>query len=149
MVVIVFVTFVVYFSSLQKKKLSSVPTVSQSQSTSPIDQNPQVSQPPTLTPTPTLNPQYSTRLVFDMRGQNNKFGPDTFVAHRGQIVAFALTAVDHVYDLTFPSLGISKTVQTTETKYLEFMADKAGTYEFVCQEYCGGEAKGTLTIKAD
>jgi heme/copper-type cytochrome/quinol oxidase subunit 2 len=73
------------------------------------------------------------------------------VVNEGDLVVFRLNSVDVQHSFAIPELGLDagfvKVGQITE---LSFVADKPGTYTFICKEFCSPAHPamfGVLTVK--
>ncbi len=67
-----------------------------------------------------------------------KFGysPDTITVNKGDTVRITINNLDTLHGLRIPELGISG------KNTVEFTADKAGTFTWRCNSYCGSGHMG-------
>ncbi len=58
---------------------------------------------------------------------------------KGEIIKFALNAVDMVHGFTFsaPEIDIDREIIHGKTEIIEFHAEKTGEYKIICSIYCG------------
>ncbi len=68
----------------------------------------------------------------------DKFLPSTVTVQKGDKVNIVLNNTDEMdHGFAIDAYGISKTVKAGETITIEFVADKAGVFEFYCTFPCG------------
>lgn len=87
---------------------------------------------------------------FELVASKFKFEPATLEVAEGDRVRLTLRSTDTEHGLEIKKLKVKVTVpKGGEAVVVEFVADKAGTYEFKCSEYCGsghGRMKGQLLV---
>ncbi|MBI5415121.1 cupredoxin domain-containing protein [Candidatus Peregrinibacteria bacterium] len=86
---------------------------------------------------------------FVMTAKKWKFIPSEITVEEGDTVRLSVTSLDVEHGLAIPQYGINKKVPAGETVDIEFVADKVGTFPFVCSVLCGeghGNMKGQLTV---
>lgn len=86
-----------------------------------------------------------TRTIYlvtipDVGGDGvDKFLPSTIVVTKGDKVRLVInnidTGNDHGFEIS--AYGISKTIKSSDTVTIDFVADKAGVFEFHCTVDCG------------
>ena len=86
---------------------------------------------------------YGGFRTFAISIDNNKFVPDTIVAHKGDIIHANFSAVDQDYDFVQPDFGLKATIRKGETHLIEFGATATGKFTFYCSR-CGGPDKGPV-----
>jgi heme/copper-type cytochrome/quinol oxidase subunit 2 len=72
---------------------------------------------------------------------------------RGDLVVFKLRSSDVVHGFSLKDFGIIITdgIEPGKTRYVSFVADRAGTFTFSCNAICGDNhqvMQGTLVVKA-
>jgi len=79
-----------------------------------------------------------------------RFEPETVEVTEGERVRLILRSTDTEHGFSARKLNLKVAVpKTGEPVTVEFVADKAGTYEFKCSEYCGsghGRMKGRIVV---
>ena len=87
---------------------------------------------------------------FELIASRFKFEPDTVEVTEGDHVRLTVRSIDTEHGLTIKRLNVKIVApKTGEAATAEFVADKAGIYEFKCSEYCGsghGRMKGQLVV---
>lgn len=88
--------------------------------------------------------------VFEMTASRFKFEPATLQVTEGDRVRLTLRSVDTEHGFEIKKHDVKVAVpKTGEPVTVEFVAGKAGTYDFKCSEYCGsghGRMKGKLVV---
>jgi heme/copper-type cytochrome/quinol oxidase subunit 2 len=97
-----------------------------------------------------LHGQDEAIRTIDVVGSNFKFEPATISVTEGDRVRLRVRSADRPHSFAIKAFHVKALIaKPGETVSLEFVADKAGTFEFACAEYCGtGHAgmKGTLVV---
>ena len=92
----------------------------------------------------------STPRALEMVASRFKFEPETLEVTEGERVRLTLHSIDTEHGFSVRKLNLKVAVpKTGEPVTVEFVADKAGTYEFKCSEYCGsghGRMKGRIVV---
>jgi cytochrome c oxidase subunit 2 len=87
---------------------------------------------------------------FEMTASRFKFEPATLQVSEGELVRLTLRSTDTEHGLEIKKLKVKVAVpEGGDPVTVEFLADKAGTYEFKCSEYCGsghGRMKGRIVV---
>ena len=65
------------------------------------------------------------------------FVPAEIKVKQNDIVKITLTSEDVTHGLAIKEYGINVSVKKCETKKIEFLADKKGTFVFRCSVFCG------------
>jgi cytochrome c oxidase subunit 2 len=90
--------------------------------------------------------------AFEMTASRFRFEPETVEVTEGERVRLILRSTDTEHGFSVKKLNLKVAVpKTGEPITVEFVADKAGTYEFKCSEYCGsghGRMKGRIVVTA-
>jgi len=88
--------------------------------------------------------------AIEMVASRFKFEPETLQVREGDRVRLTLRSTDTEHGFTIKKLNVRVAVpKTGEPVTVEFVADRPGTYEFKCSEYCGsghGRMKGQLVV---
>lgn len=88
--------------------------------------------------------------AFNMIAKQFKFVPGTIKVKRGNKVVLNITSTDVEHGFAIDEYGINKTIPARKSVVIEFIADKAGTFEFYCSVYCGvghSSMRGKLIIE--
>lgn len=103
------------------------------------------SQNSTLAP---MNSSTGNVQEFAMIAKQFDFTPSKIQVEKGDTVKLTLTSMDVEHGIWIPAFNARVDFQT-EKKVLEFVADKAGEFAFVCSVYCGtghGTMMGTIEV---
>ncbi|MDP2750763.1 MAG: cupredoxin domain-containing protein [Nanoarchaeota archaeon] len=95
-------------------------------------------------------PSQAVVKEFSINAFKFGFDPSTIEVNKGDTVRITLSSSDVGHGFALKEYGISETFSKGETKTVEFVADKEGTFTFYCNVYCGsghGDMKGTLIVK--
>ena len=65
------------------------------------------------------------------------FTPNRIALKKGEPVTFELTAEDIFMGMNIPDFGVRSDVVPGKTMKLTFTPDKAGTFTFLCDVFCG------------
>jgi heme/copper-type cytochrome/quinol oxidase subunit 2 len=88
--------------------------------------------------------------AIEMIASRFKFEPETLQVTQGDRVRLTLRSADTEHGFTIKKMNVRVAVpKTGEPVTVEFVADRPGTYEFKCSEYCGsghGRMKGQLVV---
>lgn len=85
-----------------------------------------------------------------MTAQRYEFSPNEIHVKQGQTVRLVLTASDHTHGIEIKEFHVKTKLPQGETKTVEFMATKKGTFEFHCSEFCGlghRKMKGKIIVE--
>ena len=88
--------------------------------------------------------------VVELTAKQWNFSPSTIEVQKGQMVHLIIKSVDGTHGFYLPDFDISKTLTPNQPVIVDFKADKAGTFTFSCNLFCGeGHTgmKGTLIVK--
>lgn len=92
----------------------------------------------------------SSPRAFEMIASRFSFDPETVEVTEGERVRLILRSTDTEHGFSVKKLNLKVAVpKTGEPVTVEFVAGKAGTYEFKCSEYCGsghGRMKGRIVV---
>jgi cytochrome c oxidase subunit 2 len=87
---------------------------------------------------------------IQMTAKKYEFSPSTVTVKKGERVKLVITALDKDHGIKIEALGIEKVLKKGEPTTVEFTADKAGEFPFVCSKFCGfghGKMKGKLIVE--
>lgn len=87
---------------------------------------------------------------FTMTAKRWEFVPSTITVNEGDTVRLVVTSTDVEHGIALPQFGVNETLPPNQTVTVQFVADKAGTYTFFCNVFCGsghGSMKGTLVVQ--
>jgi len=77
------------------------------------------------------------------------FTPATIKLAKGEPVVFELTTQDVFMGMNIPDFGVRSDIVPGKTMKLAFTPDKAGTFTFLCDVFCGDgheSMSGTLVV---
>ena len=87
---------------------------------------------------------------FEVIASRFKFEPEILQVTEGDRVRLTLRSLDTEHGFSLKKLNVKVALpKTGEPVTVEFVAGKAGTYEFKCSEYCGsghGRMKGQIVV---
>jgi len=109
---------------------------------------------PPATPTepiaePPLEEPAANVKEFDVEAKKWEFVPSTITVNKGDTVKLHITSTDVGHGFALSAFGINKTLNPGVTVDVEFVADKAGSFPFFCNVFCGeghGGMNGTLVV---
>jgi len=91
---------------------------------------------------------------FDIVARNWDFTPDEIRVNQGDTVLISLTSIDDGsgvgHGIAFPAFGVNKVIREGQEVEIEFVADKKGTFPFICSIFCGAghsDMKGRLVVE--
>src|SRR5258706_9609079 len=70
------------------------------------------------------------------------FLPNDITVKRGEAVVFELTAPEVVMGFAIPQLNVRSDIVPGQIARVPLTADKAGTYDFLCDIFCGDGHEG-------
>ncbi len=99
---------------------------------------------------PTTETSQGNRKEFTITAKQWAFSPSSIKVKKGDMVVLKVTSADVAHGLMLPAFNVNTTINKGETKTIEFVADKAGTFTFSCNVPCGAGHKamtGTLVVE--
>ncbi len=93
------------------------------------------------------NPQKYVSKIKDIKLEafQFEFSPNTITVKKGDIVRIFATSRDVTHGIYIKEYGINSRVSKGKDAKIEFLADKAGSFDIICHVYCG---KGHNDMKA-
>ena len=88
--------------------------------------------------------------VIDATAFRYDFDPNPIVVNKGDRVKIVMTSTDVTHGFLLPDYKINTLLSPGRPTTIEFVADKQGTFKFLCSVLCGsghGSMKGTLVVK--
>ena len=88
--------------------------------------------------------------VIRIEASNWKFTPSTINAKVGEKVQIEMVNVSGMHGIAVPELGIDVKADEGQTVTVDLPTDKAGTFPFKCNVFCGEghrEMTGTIVIE--
>jgi cytochrome c oxidase subunit 2 len=76
-------------------------------------------------------------VEINMTAKQFEFDPSTITVKKGDKVKLTITSTDVVHGFGLSAYGIDERVEPGEEVEIEFTADKAGEFTYVCTVYCG------------
>ncbi len=80
-------------------------------------------------------------VSVNMTAKQFSFEPSAITVQKGDTVRLIVTSADVAHGISIPAFGISKDLDVGVTETIEFVADKAGTFPFFCNVFCGSDHK--------
>lgn len=75
--------------------------------------------------------------VVRIVAQRFVYTPNEIVLHKGQPAVLEFTALDFTHDFSVPDLGLRADLTPGKVTAVRLTPDKAGTYDFLCDNFCG------------
>jgi cytochrome c oxidase subunit 2 len=91
-----------------------------------------------------------TEQVVQITAKRFEYSPKDITVKRGVPVVLELTSLDRLHGFSCPGLGIRSDIPPKEVTRLRFVPQKAGTFPFHCDIFCGGGHEGmtgTIIVK--
>src|SRR3989344_1445519 len=118
----------------------------------PIESFPPVVAEPELPAEPATVPAQAPAAApvvqtFKLTAQRFFFTPATIEVPLNSMVRLVITSMDTTHGFSLPAFGINRTLEPNKATVIEFTANQAGTFPFVCSVFCGqghGGMRGTL-----
>ena len=80
--------------------------------------------------------------VVNIEAQQWSFSPNTITLAKGQVVDFELVSNDVHHGFSLPDFGVRTDVVPGRASKVRVTFDKAGTFNFHCDYYCGSGHEG-------
>lgn len=132
-----------YYLASRNTKSSSVATPTPTATATPS---------PTVTATPLTSQSSSTAtaqtISISVTGQNYSFTPKEITVSKGSLVKINFTAKDSSHTFTLPDFDIDTgLVSPGSSRSVQFVASKAGTFQFYCIPHKSMGMTGTLKVE--
>jgi heme/copper-type cytochrome/quinol oxidase subunit 2 len=85
-----------------------------------------------------------------MTARKYEFNPSIIRVKQGDQVRLEITSLDRDHGIKLEAFGVDQLLPKHKTTIIEFTADKAGTFPFVCSHFCGlghKHMKGELVVE--
>mgnify|MGYP001578586618 CR=1 FL=1 len=99
---------------------------------------------------PTAAMEKGSVSEFTVKGTNFAFAPNVMKVKKGDTVKITFTNAGGFHDFTLDEFNVkTKQLKDGESETVEFVADKAGTFEYYCSvgQHRQMGMKGTLTVE--
>ncbi len=101
---------------------------------------------------PSTEPPGAEAPVHEIRMTAKKYEYDPGEIHvkQGERVRLILKALDRKHGFQIKEFGIKTVLKKGQETVVEFVADKAGTFQFKCSKWCGfghGRMRGRLVVE--
>jgi cytochrome c oxidase subunit II len=106
------------------------------------------SQPPTTNPAPSSSPP--SVKEFTIVARQFAFEPNVIRVKQGDTVKITASSADVAHGFAIPAYGVDLQLSDATPKTATFVADKKGTFPFICNVPCGPghqEMTGTLIVE--
>jgi cytochrome c oxidase subunit II len=80
--------------------------------------------------------------VIHLTAKKFEYGPDEITVKQGEPVMIEIVSLDRKHGFTIPELGVRADVKPGATSIVRFTPDKAGTFHFHCDLFCGSGHEG-------
>lgn len=87
--------------------------------------------------------------VMKIAAHRFRYEPETLTLKKGEPVILEFTSIDVVHGFNLPDFNTRIDVLPGETRRVRLVPDKAGTFSFHCDNFCGvghEEMAGVLTV---
>ncbi len=105
---------------------------------------------PTPAPAPVSTPAKETIKEFTITAKDWQFAPNNITVKKGDKVRLTITSTDVTHSFMLKDYNLNVMLEPGQTQTVEFVADKAGTFNFRCGVPCGEghrDMTGTLTVE--
>jgi cytochrome c oxidase subunit 2 len=83
-----------------------------------------------------------TEQVIQITAKRYEYNPSTITIKKGLPVALEFTSLDRLHGFNCPGLGIRSDIVPGKVTTLRFVPQKAGTFPFHCDNFCGSGHEG-------
>jgi cytochrome c oxidase subunit 2 len=80
--------------------------------------------------------------VIKITAKRYEYNPDTITVKKGVPVVLEFTSLDRLHGFNCPGLGIRTDIAPGKVATLRFVPQKAGTFPFHCDNFCGSGHEG-------
>jgi cytochrome c oxidase subunit 2 len=91
-----------------------------------------------------------TEQVVQITAKKFEYSPKDITVKKGVPVVLEFTSLDRLHGFSCPDLGIRSDIPPNKVTRLRFVPEKAGTFPFHCDNFCGGGHEGmtgTIIVK--
>lgn len=109
-----------------------------------------VKKPEVKTEDKNKGPEAAAVKEFKITAKQFTFDPATITVKKGDKVKLLVTSLDVDHGIGIKEYNINKNVSKGRTETIEFIADKAGEFDFYCSVFCGSghkSMKGKLIVQ--
>ena len=88
--------------------------------------------------------------VIDAKAFRYDFDPNPIIVNQGEKVKIVMTSTDTSHGFLLPDYNINVPLPVGRPTTIEFVADKQGSFPFLCSVFCGsghGGMRGTLVVR--
>ena len=88
--------------------------------------------------------------VIQITAKRFEYSPNNITVKKGVPVVLEFISLDRMHGFDCPGLGIRSDIFPDKKSKLRFIPDKAGTFPFHCDNFCGSGHEGmtgTITVK--
>ena len=89
------------------------------------------------------------KQVIKVSAKKFEYSPSRITVKKGVPVVLELTSLDRLHGFNCPALGIRGDINPGKTTTIEFTPQKAGTFPFHCDNFCGSgheSMQGTIIV---
>jgi cytochrome c oxidase subunit II len=83
-----------------------------------------------------------TEQVVQITAKRYEYNPSTITIKKGLPVVLKFTSLDRLHGFNCPGLGIRSDIVPGKVTTLRFVPQKAGTFPFHCDNFCGSGHEG-------
>ena len=86
---------------------------------------------------------------IDVTARQWEFSPNPIEVNKGDTVRLKIKSLDVTHGFALPTFGVSEQLQPGREVVVEFVADKEGSFSFLCTVPCGqghSNMRGTLVV---
>lgn len=85
-----------------------------------------------------------------MTAKKYEFNPSEIHVKQGERVRLIIRPLDRTHGIEIKEFGVKRVIEEGGQTTVEFVADKAGIFQFKCAKWCGfghGRMRGTLIVE--
>lgn len=79
----------------------------------------------------------AAEVVIDMTAKKWTFEPSRLEVKKGEVLKLRIKSIDVSHGFALPDFNINQRLEPGQTREVNFVADKVGTFNFFCNVYCG------------
>lgn len=80
--------------------------------------------------------------VIQITAKKFEYSPKDIIVKKGVPVVLEFTSLDRMHGFNCPGLGVRMDIRPGQVNRLRFVPDKAGTFPFHCDNFCGTGHEG-------